>query len=150
MNKEMQKALETDGEKLRQITDKNHGPFFLEENDETDYQNELPKYSDPGRMLVTIWGPCQTRVYKYEYEVFDYDQDSCVWWINEGEGFDYWLSNEIEFPGLGTFVIEGIIGQYHKGNWSYGEDDNVSWDHTKIRLATRREIRTGTLQEPFS
>jgi len=34
MDKEMQKALEADGEKLRQLTGEDHGPFSLERFDE--------------------------------------------------------------------------------------------------------------------
>lgn len=35
MSKEMQKALEADGEKLRQLTGEDHGPWWLEDVDET-------------------------------------------------------------------------------------------------------------------
>jgi len=33
MNKETIRALEADGEKLRQLTDEDHGPYWLEECD---------------------------------------------------------------------------------------------------------------------
>lgn len=43
MDKEMQKALEADGEKLRQLTGKDHGPYFGSE----------PSYSELVRALAS-------------------------------------------------------------------------------------------------
>lgn len=96
---------------------------------------ELPSYSDPGRILVRILGPCWTRVYRYEFEVLDHD--GCTYWIADGEGFDYWL-DRIDFLAPGLYVIEGITGVYHRVYWGYTDDD-VTWDYGVVRTATLEE-----------
>ena len=105
----------------------------------------LPKYSTLGRIFVHVIGPCSAGVYQYEYDVLDYDSDTSVFWINEGEGFDYWLDTHCIFPNIGMFIIEGINGCYIRGNWSYGEDDDVIWEYDKIRQASAYEIKSGRL-----
>ncbi|MGI9492968.1 MAG: hypothetical protein ACR2QF_11275 [Geminicoccaceae bacterium] len=91
-----------------------------------------PKYSDEGFIVVEILGPCETGVYNWEYEVQEYDELSCVLYINEGTGFEWWLDNHCEFPGPGKYRIEGIKGEYIRGDRSYGEDDDEHWEFGKI------------------
>jgi hypothetical protein len=45
-NKEMQRALEADGEKLRQLTGEDHGPSFDDYHD--DYEDECPNCGGEG------------------------------------------------------------------------------------------------------
>jgi hypothetical protein len=117
--------------------------FTFLETDKEISEDSLPSYSKPGCLLVEILGPSPTGVYKYEYEVHDHDSDSSVYWVNNGMGFDYWLDLYCEFPGVGFYVIEGIVGSYHRGEWGFSDDDE-DWEYTIIRPATNEEISTLT------
>ena len=93
-------------------------------------------------ILVHLLGPCVTGVYRHESEVLDYDSDSSIFWIQEGVGFDYWFDSYCDFPEYldeGFFVIEGITGEYIRGEG--GWDDDEEWSHTGIRQATDEEIQ---------
>lgn len=131
----MQRALQADGEKLKALTGEDHGPVF-----------SYPEYSTPGRILVRVSSTDST-VYRHDYEVLDFDgETTSVFYINEGIGFDWWLDELVEFPdGGGVFVIEGVTGEYHRGDWAWGEDDDESWEFTYMRRASDEEIRTGML-----
>lgn len=111
---------------------------------------EPPTYDTPGRILVHFWGVVDDRFRKYECEVLDYDADSSVCWINEGVGFDYWLDNHAEFTEPGHYVIEGITGQYIRGDWAWGEDDDETWEFASMRPATDVEISSGALSHSES
>lgn len=104
------------------------------------YEDQLPKYSDRGFILVRIHDitePGQTRRV-WEYDVIDYD--GSVFWINEGTGIDYWLEEQIEFSRPGTYLIEGITGRYIRGD-GYSTDDDEDWEYETItRLGTLRSL----------
>ena len=110
----------------------------------------LPSYSTAGRILVHALGlahPYESgldNVYRFSTEVLDHD--GCAFWIQEGEGFDYWLDNvdELEVPGY--YVIEGIVGTYHRGDW-WTTDDYVVWDWGPVRPATEEEIASAALAD---
>lgn len=112
-----------------------------------------PPYSTPGRVLVRV-SPRET-VYKHTYEVLSYDDDTGVFWVNEGIGFDYFFDNYVDFKSIlagadeGVFVVEGIKGEYIRGRgWISGdvcEEDDEEWEIGEIRHATEEEIRTETL-----
>lgn len=103
-----------------------------------------PSYSTPGRILVHYMGPGASIHSRYECEVLDHDSDSSVFWICEGTGIDYWLDEHAEFTEPGHYVIEGITGEYIKGEWGHTEDEE-EWSFTSMRPATEEEIRTGAL-----
>ncbi len=109
---------------------------------------EYPSYSAVGRILVSV-GPYDgpRNLYKHYYEVLDCPQDTCVFWIEEGMGTDYWFDLYCDFPKDGIYVVEGITGTYIRGDWSWGEDDDEDWEFTSIREATSEEIKTETLGE---
>lgn len=125
--------------------------MLIDDKQEPAEEYSLPKYSDPGRILVRI-----DHVYtdkdrphgwvRYELEVLDYDSDSSVCWIQEGVGFDDWLNDHCDFPKKGLYVVEGITGTYHRGNWSWGDDDSEDWEFERIRKATWREWWTKALR----
>lgn len=112
----------------------------------SDDEYQLPSYSTPGRILVEIYSvSCWLRpLYRYEIEVLDYDGDSSVFWINEGVGFDWWFEDEVDLELPGVYVIEGIVGYYHRGAWGF-DDDEEEWAFTMCRRATDEEIRTRCL-----
>jgi hypothetical protein len=68
-DKEMQAALEADGEYLRQMTGEDHGPFFLDDYDD-DYEDECWNCGGDGYV-----SSCHT-----EYECVDpeYGCDQCT------------------------------------------------------------------------
>ena len=106
----------------------------------------LPSYSDPGRILVNVIGEGKER----EFEVLDYEEDSGVFWINEGVGFDWWLEHYgPEYPTPGLYVIENIKGEYTRGGWT--TDDNEDWEYDQPRQPTLRERMSETLdpRKPF-
>lgn len=131
-------------ELLQTLPEADGVPGMWADPDEEEY--ELPSMKAPGRILVRLLGPCDSRVYRYETEVLDYDSDSSVYWIEEGIGFEYFFDTCCDFPSdTGVYVIEGIFGHYYRGDWSYGEDDDEEWDYTSIRPATPEEISSQTL-----
>lgn len=111
----------------------------------SDAPEELPAYSEPGRILVRVLGPYSgpPGLYKHDYEVLDHD--GSTHWIAVGMGFRYWLDEFCEFAAPGTYVIEGITGEYHRGDWSWGEDDDETWEYICIRPATVEESKTEAL-----
>jgi hypothetical protein len=112
--------------------------------------NELPRYETPGRILVCLWPP-DTKYYEYEVDVLDWDQDSCVFWINEGVGFDWWFSHHValELPeSPGYFVLEGIKGYFYTHWGPNGREDDEEWEFAFCRRATPNEIETGLLSNP--
>ena len=113
--------------------------YVTAEEDGFDY----PSYSKIGRILVTV-GPTDSTVYEHDYDVHDFDLDSSVFYINEGMRFDYWFDKHVEFPSDGTFVIEGVCGEYVRGD-GWMTDDDEDWDYKEVRLATPEEIKTQVL-----
>ncbi len=113
--------------------------------EDTPEGGEPPSYDTPGRILVHFLGTTGDQFSKYECEVLDYDVESSVFYINEGVGFDYWLDNHAEFTEPGYYVIEGITGQYIKGDWSWREDDDETWEVSAMRRATDAEVISGAL-----
>lgn len=103
---------------------------------------ELPSLKDPGRILVRAFGLSDPypdgspNVYRLNVEVLDHD--GCTHWIQEGEGFDHFLDSFDELEKPGVYVIEGIVGTYHRGD-GYATDDDVEWDWKGVRPATERE-----------
>jgi len=103
---------------------------------------EFPSYSKPGRILVEILGPGDG-CYRYEAIVHSHDDDSSVFYMQEGIGFEFFLDDvEIWIPGW--YVIENIVGHYHRGD-GWTTDDTEEWEWGEVRPATPEEIRTETL-----
>lgn len=111
---------------------------FLEIAEEDDF--DPPSYSKPGWIefeILTIkplnkYGRPVDGVYRYEIELIDADLDSAVFWIQEGIGFNYFLDQYIELDQPGKYRIEGIYGDYFRGDWKYGEDDDVDWYFDRV------------------
>lgn len=110
-----------------------------------DWEEDIPAYSEPGRILFWLQ-PTPLDSYQYEIEVLDFDHSS-VWHIEQGVGFRYWIDGHVDLELEGYYVIEGITGQYHRGDWSAGEDDDETWDFKSCRRATEEEIRTEMLYD---
>ncbi len=103
------------------------------------HEYEYPSYSTPGSAVVIIYGTPAPyadgtpSVYRWEQDMLEYDTSASSFWINEGEGWEHWI-DQIDFPGPGVYVIENIVGTYHKGEWGFTDDD-VDWDHDPPRPA---------------
>jgi hypothetical protein len=105
---------------------------------------EPPPGTAPGRILVRVLGQ-NDRYPRWETEVLDYDNDTAVFWINEGVGFEYFFDARIDFPGEGVWVINDITVSWTRGDgWS--TDDDEDWDWGEIRPATPEEIATAALE----
>jgi hypothetical protein len=76
MNKEMQKALEADGEKLRQLTGEDHGPWIFcpECGGEGSYEKPEPLPDDPFRCKVFCCGKCYGTGYVEGFEEITQDE----------------------------------------------------------------------------
>ena len=104
-----------------------------------------PSYSDPGRILFSWFPtPLEGRDHRAEVEVLDYDHDSCLCWMQEGVGIEYWLRDKMDLELEGTFVIDEVTGHYYRGTWGY-DDDDEEWYCGNVRRATDEEIATGCL-----
>jgi hypothetical protein len=94
---------------------------------------ELPRYETPGSILVEVFGEGEDR----EFEVQDWDENTSVFWISEGAGFDWWLEQHVEFPAPGLYLIENIRGEYIRGEWGYSEDEeNWYYDDPPRRIVS--------------
>jgi hypothetical protein len=105
--------------------------------------SKLPKYSDEGRILFEVLSIDPDSKYskysKYEIEVIDWDEDSSVFWIREGVGFDYFINERYNFTEPGFYLIENIYGEYYKGDWGYDEDTEEWYSDEPIKLNNRIE-----------
>lgn len=104
---------------------------FLEIDDdqEKDMPDRLPRYGERGYLEIEILHVSASKydVYRYEVEEIEADLSSSVFWIQEGVGFQYWACSYLDLDLPGKYRIEGINGVYHRGDWSYGEDDDEEW-----------------------
>lgn len=115
----------------------------LTEQEEEDYKP--PKYSDKGNLLVYL-EPTPLRHYRYDVTPVDYNGHSSIGYIVEGMGFEYWFDSYIDLDLEGWYVIEGIHGIYHRGEWGYTDDDE-EWHFDLCRRASQTEIETNTLDD---
>lgn len=110
-----------------------------------DSEAPLPKYSDKGRVLFRYWRVCNE---KPEVEVLDYDGESSIMWLNESVGINYAITDilpiDIELDGV--YVIEGIHGQYFRGD-GWTTDDDEEWYFDFIRRASPSEESSEALDD---
>lgn len=99
---------------------------------------EPPLYSKPGKLIVKV-GPTDSTVYKHNYEVLYYEEDTSVFWINEGMGFDHWFDTYCAFEEPGTYLVEGIIGHYYRGD-GWATDDDETWEYSQISPTTLQTL----------
>lgn len=59
-----------------------------------------------------------------------------------GGFLDYVIEDLIECPGEGFFVVEGVTGNYTKGD-GWMSDDDMSFDYKLVRPATPEDIALG-------
>lgn len=120
--------------------------------DETEQEFDYPSYKDEGRILFEVYhvyrcedNPIRNKF--YEIEVFDYDLDSSVFWLQEGMGVDYFLEElYLEIEETGFYVLEDITGSYIRGDgWTI--DDDEEWECGILRRATDEEIETKMLSK---
>lgn len=107
---------------------------------------ELPKGSDPGRILFRVWpfppGLEPSRRYQFEVDVLDYDSDKAPFWMAEGAGVEYWLDQYLDIELEGFYVLESATVSWSTDYW--GETDEF-WEIGIIRRATDEEIATECL-----
>ena len=103
--------------------------FIILEPTEAD-EFQPPSYGKPGIILVKVMTPLYEKEHSWqsdwEYEILDADEDSGVFWINEGTGYDWWLDAHCQFKSPGTYLIKNVVGYYYRGTWGF-DDDDESW-----------------------
>jgi hypothetical protein len=152
MSDEMRRALEADGEKLRQLTGRDHGPFdsldaIIKDKpvkQERPAAYEPPGYDQPGRIVFEI---LQVYALAEKFGTKNYevgrtlcDSGGASFWVQEGGFVDYWIDDRVDLEQPGTYVIESVTGTYHRGDW-YTTDDDVEWHLGNIRYATDEEAK---------
>ena len=108
----------------------------------------LPAYSDPGSMLFEIEyiDRSPREGWEWKYSVNFISGAGCAYWITEGEGQDYWVNQNIELDEEGFYVVEDIVGTYHRGD-GWTTDDAIDWDFGRVRRATPKEIEGECIYE---
>ncbi len=122
---------------------------ILTASDDEDASFDYPKYSDEGWLLVEVVSTGQTGPHEYKWSIEESAYDGCVFWIQEGIGFDYFINDVIDNSEIthdGFWIIENIIGYFKRGD-GYSTDDDEEWNIGKIRPATDEEIAA---QKPLS
>jgi hypothetical protein len=102
-----------------------------------------PSYSDPGRVLFRWYRDPEFSPTGWSVEVYDYDNDSCLFWMAEGCGIDYVLGDILQLEQEGWCIAAGITGSIWKD--CDGEVDEEWYLEGPIRYATDEEIRTEAL-----
>lgn len=111
--------------------------FEITQTTESSEEDDLPKYSDPGRILVLVSGTLVD-----EMEVMWSDSSGSTMWMEEGMGCGYWVKEvfrPMDFGAPGYFIIEGITGTYTKGEWGFTEDEE-EWEYKSVRPATFEDL----------
>lgn len=57
-----------------------------------------------------------------------------------GSFLDYTIAGLIDCPGTGWFVVEGVTGEYHKGD-GWMTDDDMDFYYENVRPASEEEIK---------
>jgi hypothetical protein len=107
-----------------------------------DYQ--LPSMTDKGDIIVHITGKVEDGYNEGDWiiENYTYDHSTSPFWINEGMGVDYFISNYVgdNIPSIGYWTIENITGYYIRGDgWEIEDTEEYEWE--KIRPATEAEVK---------
>ncbi len=78
--------------------------------------------SGPGRLLVDVLSPNESRAYRWDIEVVDYEGEGCER-VQEGVGFDYFIDGLEDIDGVGRWLIEGIVSTYYPASGWFDEAD---------------------------
>lgn len=89
-----------------------------------------PKYSTEGRILFQVEGAATEDP---EITVIDWDDNSAVFWLNEGIGIDYFLKHivKVEFDQDGFYLLQNVYGEYYRGD-GWETDDDEEWYYGNI------------------
>ena len=78
-------------------------------------------------------------------EVYDYDQDSAVYWLQYGTGIEFELKERLELEQEGWYVIEDVYGSVIRYHGECGGETDEEWYLGNIRYATEKEIKAECL-----
>lgn len=113
--------------------------------EEADKDDDLPKHSDPGRVLFRWYrdpGYSRTDWFVWSVEVSDYDVGSSLFWMSEGVGIEYQLEGQLELEQEGYYVAEGVTGHVWRDR---DGETNEEWYIDRVRYATQDEIEAEAL-----
>lgn len=105
-----------------------------------------PPYGVPGRIMFRFDSitPPQYRHYRWSgpyenLEVLDWDGDTSVFWLVEGRGIEDFIQDCVDLEQPGTYVLEGVVGYYYRGD-GWTTDDDEEWDFELCRRAYDNEV----------
>ena len=75
-----------------------------------------------------------------EYQTDQRDGNSSVYWMHEGVGIEYAITDilQLDIELDGVYVLEGIYGQYFRGD-GWTTDDDEEWYFDFMRRASLSE-----------
>lgn len=79
--------------------------------------------SQPGTVVVDIFGPEDTGTYKYNSETIESIGEACEL-IAEGVGFD-WFYDSLDFSSPGRYLIKGITVTAYPGDYWTDADEDI-------------------------
>lgn len=111
-----------------------------------DYDFEPPNYSIPGRVLFRWYRDPEFFRSGWGIEIYDWDRDTSLFWMNEGVGISYQLEQMLDLDQEGWYVAQEITGSISTYWGPDGRDDSEEWCiEGLIRYATEDEIKTEQL-----
>ena len=100
---------------------------------------EAPKYSDPGECVFVVYDQSDDPENPDPFaEVLKYHEEGSLFWVNEGVGFSWFATMDMDVKSPGIYVFENVRGEYISGD-GYSTDDDEEWE-ADIRPATIEEI----------
>lgn len=104
---------------------------------------EPPSPKEPGDLIFWAGAVTEDRWGRLDIEIMERDYDGAFFWINEGVGLDYFLSEadhgDVVIEEDGVYVCEGLTVHYTRGD-GWTTDDDEDWEDYSFRTATIEEI----------
>ena len=112
---------------------------------EPDEGDHPPDYSDRGRILFRWYRDPEFCKRGWGIEVYDYDQNSSVYWLEYGTGIEFELKERLELEQEGWYVIEDVYGSVIRYHGECDGETDEEWYLGNIRYATEEEIKAECL-----
>jgi hypothetical protein len=68
------------------------------------------------------WITCKITTYNdgsVEVDDIEYDDSTCVFWIEVGVSIEYWIKEYCDIKQSGKYRISGITGDAYRCSWEY-------------------------------
>jgi len=121
------------------------------EHIESNTNEEVFDFSAPEDVLIEVVGPHDDNGPTDDWKNFSMETCHVIrgkegvtgaasYDASYGGFLDYTLQNMIDVPGVGWFVVEGITGEYHKGD-GWMTDDDMTFEFKTVRPATDEDMK---------